>query len=98
MIIQPDALNIRPTDKVFDDSADTGSSDCLCNRCGNLIMDEEMPVRLYTTNEAGKVNENSKEYRFCEYCTTGKKYFKCETFDEMGFCCDDQCNHCKNVL
>ena len=76
MIIQSYALNIRTTDKAFDQSPDAGDPDCICSRCGNKILEGEFPIRFFTTNDAGEVDENSKEYRLCEYCTTGEKFVK----------------------
>lgn len=95
MIIKHDALEIRETDIAFDTSPDTGTPECICSRCKALIEREEMPVRIWTRNKEGEVDENSKEYRLCELCLTGKRFFNCETFDEMGFRCDRQCDHCK---
>lgn len=95
MIIQPDVLNIRPTDKAFDKSPDAGDPDCVCSRCGNQIQEGEFPIRFFTTNNAGEVDESSMEYRLCEYCTTGEKYFRCEGYEETEYKCRKQCNDCK---
>lgn len=55
-------IEILDTDTEFKDSPDTGRPDCLCSRCGNKIMEREMPLRCFT----GK--ERNTEYRFCEKC------------------------------
>lgn len=63
-------IQIQDTDKLFKDSPDAGSDDCLCSRCSNKINEGEVPVRIWTTNEHDEVDENSMEYRYCENCQT----------------------------
>jgi hypothetical protein len=97
MTILKGALQPLETDKLFDDSPDTGHKDCICSRCAAQIQNNEHAMRVWTTNNSDRVDENSQEYRYCELCMTGKKYFNCETFLEMGFKCDEQCEHCKKL-
>lgn len=85
-----------PRDIFFDDSPETGSRECLCSRCAEQIQEGEMAIRVWTTNKKGKVDKKSKEYRYCEMCTTGKKYFYCKSNDAFGYVCNDQCEECKN--
>jgi hypothetical protein len=94
-MIKEGVLNPLPTDKLFADSPDTGRPTCLCSRCGAQIQEGEMPIRLTTTNRKGKVTPASKEYRYCEGCTTGIKYFFCEPSQETGYKCSKQCEECK---
>lgn len=61
-------LDVRHGDKLFSDSPMAGDLDCLCSRCGEIIQEEEVPIRMWTTNENGEVDDNSQEYRFCEKC------------------------------
>lgn len=56
------------TDKVFKDSPDSGHPDCKCSRCGGQIKEDECPIRCWTQNDEGEVDENSQEYRYCEKC------------------------------
>lgn len=95
MEIKSENLNPRPTDKLFEDSPDCGHPDCICSRCGSRIQEYEMPIRLTTTNEKGEVDKDSKEYRFCEFCTTGVKYFFCDSEAETFYRCQQQCDNCK---
>src|SRR5688500_15259299 len=95
MIVKPDALTPLPTDKYFDDSPDAGHKDCICSRCASQIIHGEHPIRMFTTNSLGEVDEKSKELRLCQLCVSGEKYFYCETHVEMGFQCKEQCNKCK---
>jgi len=57
-----------PTDTSYRHSPDAGDPDCLCSRCAGRILEHEGPLRMYTTNGAGEVDENSEEYRYCEKC------------------------------
>lgn len=95
MNINSQNLIPRPTDTVFDDSPDTGHPTCICSRCSQRIQEEEMAIRVWTKNEHGEMDEESKEYRYCELCMTGKKYFKCEKEGETFYRCDQQCEECK---
>lgn len=56
------------TDKSFKDSPQAGDSNCICSRCGKQITEDQVPIRVYTTNEKNEVDENSEEYRFCDAC------------------------------
>lgn len=97
MRIQKGAMEPRPTDKLFDDSPDTGMKECICSRCGSRIQELETCIRITTTNKKGKVDKNSKEYRYCEFCMSGVKYFHCQ-YDEVFSSgrCDKQCDDCKD--
>lgn len=55
-----------------------------------------MPIRVWTTNRNGQVDKDSKEYRYCEKCTTGQEYFYCESYNEIMYKCSQQCDECKN--
>ncbi len=57
-----------PTDTQYDDSPDTGWPECTCSRCNKMITDEEVPIRIWDTDDNGEVTEGSKEYRYCEAC------------------------------
>ncbi len=59
-------LKILKTDQLFADSPDPGHPDCKCSRCGQPIMEEELPIRCWPTGEDGEVY--SYEYRYCEKC------------------------------
>jgi hypothetical protein len=95
MTILPNVLEARPTDTCFKYSPDAGTPECICSRCGNRIQAGEMPIRLTTTNKKGKVDKNSMEYRYCEECMTGKKFFACQMDIEFASRCDRQCEDCK---
>lgn len=95
MRILPHALEPRPTDISFKYSPSTGTPECICSRCGAQIEEGEMPIRVTTTNDKGKVDKNSMEYRFCELCTTGKKYFACDMDRQFASRCDKQCEECQ---
>lgn len=55
-------------DKLFSDSPNAGDINCVRSRCGEIIQEDEVPVRMWTTNEKGEVDDKSQEYRFCENC------------------------------
>ncbi len=79
-------IEIRLTDILFVKSANTGDPDCFCSRCGKVIAEGEMPLRMWTTDEKGEVHAKSKEYRFCEKCQeeSGIKIAKTEEFKGWG--------------
>lgn len=89
-------LTPRDTDEVFDISPDTGHPLCICSRCKSRIQELETCIRVLTTNDKGEVDENSKEYRYCEQCTTGVKYFFCdnENGEFIMERCSKQCDAC----
>lgn len=60
------AFELWSTDKKFTDSPDTGWPECTCSRCGKMIKEGEMPLRMMPENE-------NAEYRFCMNCQ--EKYF-----------------------
>jgi hypothetical protein len=95
MTIIKDALELRPADKLFDNSPDAGHPQCICSRCGERIQEGEFPIRMFTTNGIGEVDEHSKEARYCEFCMTGEKYFYCSGDMEYGYKCKKQCEECK---
>lgn len=90
------SLDPLSTDKAFADSPDTGLKQCVCSRCGCQIQEFEHPIRIWTTNGKGKVDQNSLEYRYCQECTTGIKYFYCEDDMAFGMKCQKQCESCKD--
>jgi len=61
-------MEIKHSDKLFSDSPYAGELECICSRCAEIIQDDEVPIRMWTQNEKGEVDENSQEYRFCERC------------------------------
>lgn len=75
---------IKPleTDKLFDDSPDTGWPECICSRCSQVIGENECPIRCWTVNEKNEVDSNSKEYRYCEKCSEGMGLVFLKTYDE----------------
>lgn len=89
MIVKKDALNILPTDRLFMDSPDTGRPDCLCSRCNVKIQEDETAIRVFVNK--GK----DGEYRFCEFCMSGERYFFCDAYGEMRYKCSKQCWDCK---
>ncbi len=91
MIIKNGALNILPTDKLFDDSPDAGMPECVCSRCGSKILEGEIAIRAYHKKE-------NKEWRFCEFCVTGEKYFFCVNEFELDMPrCKQQCAECVDL-
>lgn len=94
-IIKQGVLEIRPTDTLFDISPDAGHPLCTCSRCGARILEMECVIRGATQNDEGDIDKNSKEFRLCELCSTGVKYFKCTNDMELGMKCAEQCNDCK---
>jgi hypothetical protein len=94
--LKKDALQLLETDTLFKDSPDAGSKACICSRCGAMIQQHEMAIRCWTTNKKGKVDKNSQEYRYCELCMTGKKFFNCRMYMEYYHKCEAQCQDCKN--
>jgi len=49
------------TIKWFFDSPDAGFPECICSSCGQLIKEDEVPIRLFDT-------ENNMEARFHVIC------------------------------
>lgn len=57
-----------PTDRLFQDSPDTGDPTCLCSRCLRPIPEEVVPIRVFVDKGSGS------EYRYHPAClglTTG---------------------------
>lgn len=46
-----------PTDKMFKTSPDSGHPDCICSRCGTLIDEEDMPIRIFVQQEDVPIGE-----------------------------------------
>jgi NAD-dependent SIR2 family protein deacetylase len=61
-------IELEPTDQIFQDSPYAGEPECKCSRCGKMIEEEECPLRMWTTNEQGVMDDSSQEYRYCEEC------------------------------
>jgi hypothetical protein len=61
-------LIIRQTDSGSRNSPNTGHPDCICSRCGSVITENQVPIRMWDTNQQGNVDEQSLEYRYCEKC------------------------------
>ena len=59
-------IKILETDQLFTDSPDAGHPKCKCSRCLKVIGYEEMPLRVWPTDDHGKVM--NYEYRFCNNC------------------------------
>lgn len=55
-----------PTDTLFIDSPDAGHPACLCSRCGNIIGEDEIPMREWPSDVATSLI--STEYRYCDSC------------------------------
>lgn len=99
-------MKIIEQDTAFYNSPDSGMSECTCSRCGNIIQEDECPVRCWTTNDQDEVDENSMEYRYCEKCMTeaGIQIFTNDDFplgDDQdydlyndSFGDDDDCPNC----
>ncbi len=94
MTILPGVLQPREYDRLFDNSPDTGHPDCICSRCLSQIKEYECAIRMWTTNAIGKVDKESKEYRYCESCMSGIPYFYCEAELSTDFKCSKQCQDC----
>lgn len=58
-------VEVLETDRLFGDSPDTGRKTCLCSRCGELIEEEDVPIRIWPTVN-GKVSHY--EYRYHSEC------------------------------
>lgn len=56
-------LEILETDKHFTDSPDAGEATCFCSRCGNVITEDEVPLRL--------LSQTGLELRYCDNCQRG---------------------------
>lgn len=68
-------MKILSTDRYFSDSPDMGHPECICSRCSKPIgEDDPPPVRCFTQNEKGEVDEQSKELRFCHSCFSDKPF------------------------
>lgn len=61
-------IKVEANDRIFADSPDAGWPECICSRCGKMITEDEIPLRLWTTNNDGEMDENSMEYRYCNRC------------------------------
>ncbi len=95
MVVREGAMDPRPGDKLFKESPMCGHPSCVCSRCGEKIMAGETAIRLFTTNTKGEVDENSQEYRYCEFCMSGVRFFNCQREFEFGSRCKKQCDECK---
>lgn len=61
-------IQILPTDKLFTDSPDAGTKECICSRCLKLITEEEAPaIRVWPEDESTGVLTNT-EYIFHINC------------------------------
>ena len=96
LTILPGVMEPREGDTQFKYSLPAGHPECFCSRCGTGIQEFETAIRLTTTNAKGQVDKNSMEYRYCEECMSGKKFFRCEMDLEYGSRCKIQCEECKN--
>ncbi len=43
-------IPILLTDKVFNDSPDAGTPECICSRCLKPIKEDEVPIRAWLTS------------------------------------------------
>lgn len=59
-------LSPRPTDRLFYDSSDAGTPECVCSRCGNNIETLEQLIRI----AVGGIGE----YRLCGNCCADANY------------------------
>lgn len=69
-----DLFKILHTDRRFTDSPDAGDPRCICSRCGQLINEDDGPVRAWP-------DDGSYEYRFHPACM-GFQTFPDEVMDE----------------
>jgi hypothetical protein len=60
-------IDILETDQLFSDSPDTGHPDCKCSRCLKVIPEQQVPTRIWPTDDEGNVL--NYEYRFCNKCS-----------------------------
>lgn len=60
-------FKILPTDRMFKDSPFPGWPECICSRCGNLIMENQVPIRCWP--ESGKF-----EFRYHPECLGFKTF------------------------
>lgn len=70
----PTGIQVKPTDKFFYDSPDSGHPDCKCSRCGNHILQAESPILRMWPTEPGDYGydpkaEGGTEFRFCWSCS-----------------------------
>lgn len=87
---------IQGKDKAFATSPGVGMPECVCSRCGSRIKKGEAPLRILSERIPPDMPFNLKgvEYRYCEQCYLGIKYFLCYLRD-FGVC-DEQCAVCKD--
>jgi hypothetical protein len=72
-----------PSDILFKHSPDAGHSTCICSRCSKRIGEDQVPLRVWTTNEKDEVDENSQEYRYCEECQEGMGIKHYKNYDNL---------------
>lgn len=53
-------INIKETDHLFTGSPDAGDPDCCCSRCGKIITEDEVPIRMLV--------DGRYEYRYHASC------------------------------
>lgn len=96
MQIKEGALQVLPTDRAFDNSPDTGHRDCKCSRCGQKIQEHETAIRVWPPPADQRGQKITLEYRYCELCMTGKKYFYCKDYRFTSYQCRKQCQECQS--
>ena len=55
-------MKIIKTDKLFQNSPDAGEPECICSRCGEVIDEEEIPIRAFVDDFRGG------KYRYHPHC------------------------------
>jgi hypothetical protein len=69
----PKGIHVKPNDKVFYDSPDSGHPDCKCSRCGKPIPAKESPILRMWPTESGDHGYDPNaaggtEFRYCWAC------------------------------
>lgn len=57
---------VQSDDRLFDDSPDAGLPECICSRCGQVIGEETVPIRLFVLH--GAKDRHGCEYRYHPTC------------------------------
>lgn len=55
-------IQVLPSDRKFDDSPDAGEATCLCSRCGQVIGETNVPIRVFV------YEGRDGEYRYHARC------------------------------
>lgn len=65
------------TDERFSMSPDAGLPECKCSRCGQLIGEEQVPIRVWPQDGS------DTEYRYCEGCQAAAGLITIDSLDDL---------------